>query len=245
MGRKILRLSWDWVQRLVFIYLLLGIFLLSLPRPEKVAVRKRWETRKTRREFDRWASMINVFGFDFDHEDVDAVLWPIAKNMGAAVREFRKPYRWMIRDVGFFQSWRMFSVPNIGRSALLLVELDHGDGRGFVPIYRPRSNEFDWRRKFFDHDRIRKYVGRGVKPARGKYYRNLGRWIAEQAAEDFPDAYAVRVTALHGRMVTPEQWKNGRVIKYRRRNPKVYVLNEVRQTAPSSDQAVSRRNDRR
>ncbi|MGF1508730.1 MAG: hypothetical protein ACFB9M_04420 [Myxococcota bacterium] len=228
MARRFLEATFEWAQRASFIYLLLGIFVLSLPRPEKVSVRRRWDTDKTQMEFQKISESLGRLGFDVTAEDIDDFLWPIARNYGFFIRKAREPYSWLMRRLGFFQSWRMFSQPNIRMTTILLVELDAGDARGFVPIFRPLSSEYNWRWKQFEHERMRKFVDKAVSKPRESRYAALGDWIAQRAAEDFPRAERVRMTALHGPIPPPERYLEGHGIKFRRVEPRVYELERFR-----------------
>ena len=200
-----------WLSRFAFGYLVTGIVIGSLPLPEKIAVRSRWETDKTRREFAGWARTLSAFGTKVEAEDLDAVLWPVARVSGAAIRELRRPYDFFTRATGFFQSWRMFSSPNTRSVARLVVELDAGDGR-WKKIHVSRSSRYRWRRWQLDHQRLRKLVARAVRHPERDEFPRLARWLARQAANDYPEAAAVRVTAEQAKLTTPEAWRAGSAV---------------------------------
>jgi len=121
---------------------------------------------------------------------VEAILWPLAAGTAAVVEVLRRPFEPAITYLGFFQRWRMFSVPKLKSARLAVDVLDEGAWRR---VYASRSPEYDWRRSQFDHDRMRKLVARSVRSAKGKFWNDLSTWIARRAAKDFPNAEEVRV----------------------------------------------------
>ncbi len=96
----------------------------------------------------------------------------------------------------------MFSNPQTSPSRLW-VEVDQGDG--FTPLFVVGSERYTWHGDFFGHHRIRKLLGRIGRAGRGPEYNELGRWLAREAAREFPDAKTLRVSVTPGRRNHPTE----------------------------------------
>ncbi|MEM1022078.1 MAG: hypothetical protein AAGD10_20495 [Myxococcota bacterium] len=216
-----------WSSRFVFGYLLAAIFVLSLPQPHKITTRSRWDTNKTRREFAAWGKSLSFLGLEASADEMDAFLWPLAQGTGKVVRILRAPFKPFMRVTGFFQSWRMFSTPNTSTVAWVVVELDRGDG-AFEPIYESRSSTYDWRSFQLSHDRMRKFISKAVRGYETADFVRLGRWFAQEAAHDFPEAEAVRVVARYAKLEGPEAWMAGAPLEVEDRKAKVFKLEKFR-----------------
>jgi hypothetical protein len=76
-------------------------------------------------------------------------------------------------------------------------------------VFRPRDSEADWNRWQFDHNRVRKLLGRlAVKPHQ-RAYNELTNWMARALARDFPSATRARITLMTWKTLSPEQVRAG------------------------------------
>lgn len=210
-----------WLSLAVFVYVGVGIFSLGLPEPRLLDDRRRWETDRTRREFERLGAP-----FGASAQDVSDTLWPAARFAAKASGTLRAPYLWLTRYLGFFQGWRMFSIPSIV-SSRLVVEIQQPSGTDgslkWKTIYVSRSSRHVWRRFQFDQDRMRKLVSRATRAPQGAPWHRLTRWIPNQVRTDFPRAVAVRMKAERVR-IPPIRDFPGAVRSYELRVEKIVEL---------------------
>lgn len=152
--------------------------------------RQVWNSPHNREQFNHWSATLSRFGLDISSTRLKSELWEFTRRYVRLHSQLMRPVRWLPEQLGFGQSWRMFSNPQTTPSRLWL-EVD--DGHGFEPIYVSRSSEHTWRRSFFEHHRVRKLLGRIGRGGRDAAYESLARWVAKRAFQDYPNAARVRV----------------------------------------------------
>ena len=79
-------------------------------------------------------------------------------------------------------------------------------------IYRSRSKEHDYLGGQLDHNRMRKLVARCGRD--GRLFDHVARWIAREAARDFPNALALRVRLERFDSLPPEGVRAGLLPSY-------------------------------
>jgi hypothetical protein len=164
---------------------------LATPAGSRLNNRQVWNSQHNRDEFEAWAAGLRRVGFSLSGREFQELLWRITTNYLEHRNALLKPLRVLPEQLGFTQSWRMFSNPQTSPSRLW-VELDGGSG--FEPLFVLGSTQHDWHREFFEHHRIRKLLGRIGRAGRAPEYEALGKWLARKAARDFPAAKALRVS---------------------------------------------------
>lgn len=163
--------------------------LFVLPGGSRFTSRAVWNSAHNQRQFDVWAKTLGSLGIPTTGPRLQSQLWSVAKKYSKSRDKLLRPLRWLPEQVGFGQSWRMFSNPQTTPSQLW-VEVD--TGKGFSPIYVSRSSEHIWRRPLFDHHRVRKLLGRIGRGGKDEAYVAFSARIAKHALADFPDAKRVR-----------------------------------------------------
>jgi hypothetical protein len=163
--------------------------LFVLPGGSRFTSRAVWNSAHNQRQFDDWARSLGSLGIRTSGTRLQAELWSFAKTYSRDRDKLLRPLRWLPEQVGFGQSWRMFSNPQTTPSQLW-VEMDTGSG--FSPIYVSRSNDHTWRRSLFDHHRVRKLLGRIGRGGKDEAYVALSARVAKHAFADFPNAKRVR-----------------------------------------------------
>lgn len=194
--------KWLGHARAAFVLLhVLAMLVLALPDASRLGDRAVWKARGTQLDFKQWAERLQGLGFDTDAKRFERWLWDLSqgylKLRAVLVAPF-DPYR---RVAGMTQSWRMFSNPQ-RRPARLHIDVK--DGGQWRPLYVGRSDEFEWRREQFDNNRVRKLIGRFARNIRRGNYRLLARWVARQAAHDYPAASEIRVRLYRFKSLPPE-----------------------------------------
>lgn len=215
------------VQVFLFLFVGSGIFVLSLPEPSMIGTRSRWQTERTRQEFEAWG---RPFGWSAD--EVDALLWPLARQAAAVGRQLRRPYHPLTEYLGFYQSWRMFSTPNLVTYG---IEVDvrraqpgpSADDDGFEPLYRSRSSIHDWRRRQLDNSRMRKLFARAFREGRSFLRTDATQWIARQVKFELPDATQLRLEVVRFEPPSPEAYARGAPVDRRVVESKVVPLESL------------------
>jgi hypothetical protein len=123
-------------------------------------------------------------------DELEAQAWTVAQAYLKCQMPLYAVAQPLVSQFGLGQGWGMFSNPET-HPARLHVELDRG--QGFETLYVSRSDEYAWRRREFDHNRMRKLVGRVFRDQSPALYKELVSWVATQVQRDFPDAERVRV----------------------------------------------------
>jgi hypothetical protein len=162
----------------------------TLPGGSRLVNRQVWDSPHNREQFQHWAGTLEHLGFDVTGASMKHWLWGFTQRYVHAHSTLLRPLRWLPEQLGFGQSWRMFSNPQTTPSRLW-VEVD--DGEGYAPIYVSRSHVHTWRQPFFEHHRVRKLLGRIGRGGRDAAYGALAAWIARRAFEEYPSAAQVRV----------------------------------------------------
>lgn len=174
---------------------------LATPTGSRLSNRRVWDSQHNQDEFDAWARGLNGLGFDVSGQEFQDLLWSFTNTYLKQRQLVLGPVEWAAAQLGFTQSWRMFSNPQTSPSRLW-VELD--TGYGFTPLFVAGSEQYTWRRDFFAHHRIRKLLGRIGRAGRAPEYDALCKWLATEAAREFPNGQFPNAVALRISMYT---WK--------------------------------------
>jgi hypothetical protein len=169
---------------------LLGAATMVPPDSGRWGDRKVWRAPHNREQFKRWSQLLGKAGVRVSARDLEATAWRWARRTVAVWAPVQRPLRPFAAQLGFAQGWSMFSNPQT-HPARLHIDLDRG--MGFEPLYVSRSATLDWRSQQFDHNRMRKFIGRIARTGDETLYNDFARWVAVQARQDFPDAVRLRV----------------------------------------------------
>lgn len=161
-----------------------------LPGGARLGSRAVWDSPHNHDQFAKWANTLSGLGIDTSAEALQQSLWKLTKRYLKTHSALMRPIAWIPMQLGFGQSWRMFSNPQTTPSRLW-IEADSGNG--FSPLYVSRSREHTWHRQFFEHHRVRKLFGRIGRGGRDEAYVALARWTARRAFRELPAAQRVRV----------------------------------------------------
>jgi hypothetical protein len=161
-----------------------------LPGTARMGNRAIWKSRHNQAQFSNWAQALSRLGWELSPKEFENGLWKIEQRYQAIQRPTARALAPLGNQLGMGQSWRMFANPQT-HPARLHIDLDRG--AGWQPLYVSRSDEHDWRRAQFDHNRTRKLIGRLVRKGRRRTYRYFTNWVANAVRDDFDDARRVRV----------------------------------------------------
>lgn len=182
---------WPHLRTALIFFHLASVLVFCLPPPGKVADPAHWKTEQTQAELGVWANRVDSLGIETNREEFEQWLWGVTQRYVAVRKTLDRPFGPYVRYVHTGQGWSLFSQPQTN-PLRVVVELQE-PGAGFRRIYESRSNQYTWRRTEFDHNRIRKFVGRIGRRTTRELYWQLGDWIARMAARDFPRSDFVKI----------------------------------------------------
>lgn len=192
---------WPHVRAWLIVLHVVAITLQALPAPGGAMSRSAWKDPTVQDEIAIWAERLGTTPADLEER-----MWRLGSSWMDVRRSLLTPFQPYYRYAGTAQSWRMFVAPH-RYPARLHVEVHQGGA--WRPVYVARSREHDWLRRELDNDRMRSAVFRYAWPAYARSYKELVDWLADRAAEDFPEARAVRVRFAKARTPTPAEARAG------------------------------------
>ncbi|MEM7156900.1 MAG: hypothetical protein AAF799_28880 [Myxococcota bacterium] len=202
-----------------------SLVVLSLPTPSTVHNKARWKTANAQADLEQMAKRLRGWGIDTDRERLTQSLWDLGGAYLKVQRPLVAPFHWYSKHSGSRQGWRMFASPQRHPAELHVdIELDGV----WVPIYQPHSDEYDWNRAQFEHNRFRKFLGRFARGFVRTHYDHATRWIATKAAREHPEATRVRIQLYRYATPGPEQVKAGIQPKGRYQHPRRFDAEALR-----------------
>lgn len=185
------------------------VTILSLPAPTGARKESVWTDPHVRRELAGWAGMLRGLGIDVEADEMVST----ARAAALGVLDVRDlvvaPLQPYARLTGAQQGWQMFATLN-EEPARLCVRIQYRPGGAWEPLYVAREPEHAWRIAQLDQERARAFMNDWSWGRDRADYRAFARWLADRAAEDFPDAHALQVSMLRARLPTPEQIRAGK-----------------------------------
>lgn len=192
----------------------------AFPSPSGGMNRSAWKDPTVQAEMTAWGERLSI-----PPDELEAHLWEIATTFMAGRKQVLAPFQPYYSHAGTYQAWHMFVAPH-RNPARLHIELN--DGEGWQTIYISRDPALTWKAELLDHSRARAALFRySWKHYRGTF-RRLGRWLAAEAASDFPDAERMRLRWYRYRTPTPQQVRDDEIPTGRFEYAKVYTLSELR-----------------
>jgi hypothetical protein len=182
--------AWPHLRAAFFLFHVVAVTLLALPAPSGGMDRRTWSDPTVKAEFDAWRGRLAAIGVELDARSFEDQLFASASafmDLRAQVLAPFKPYHLYF---GTWQSWRMFIAPHTHPTRL---EIAVREGEAWRTVFFERSAEATWMRDVLDNDRMRSALFRYAWKNYASTWKEFGGWVAQRAAEDFPDADAVRL----------------------------------------------------
>lgn len=216
---------WPNLRAVLVLFHVITVIVLGFPAPAGVTDRSSWNDPSVKDEMRIAASRARAIGFDWTDKEFEDVMFNLAKKYNNVRGWVLKPFKPYAAYCGVRQSWRMFSAPH-RYPTRLHIDLEQGDE--WVPIYVGRSDEYDWMRKRFDHHRLRRIAFlHGWKKYR-RSYRGFTKWVAREAARDFPKAKRIRVRQFKQKSQSPEDVAAGKVHTGKFQNQRIQTLKRAK-----------------
>ncbi|MEM7158202.1 MAG: hypothetical protein AAF799_35500 [Myxococcota bacterium] len=218
--------AWPHVRALLVALHIVAVLLLAIPDAGGVALeRASWKNPTVQAELSAWAERLSTLGYHTDTATLEGDVYAVAKSWTGTLKALRVPVRPYSDYLGVRQTWRMFVAPH-RHPATLHVDIEE-DGQ-WRPIHVARSDEYDWRRGQLDHPRMRSMLFRYGWKRYDRYYRGLTRWLATQAAGDFPQATRVRIRMYGFRTPTPEEVRADAIPEGKFKQQRVFAAEDLR-----------------
>lgn len=201
------RARWPAIRGVLVALHVLAVIVLSCPSSGQLTDPRRWQAANTRVEIERWSQHLRGLGIDTTPQSLTARLRGWAEAYARARRRVAAPFDLYAELTGVRQGWSMFASP---QKVTAELHVDVRDGDTWRPLVRPWDPSLDWRIDARAHHRVRKALGRLGRSFREDRYEGLARWLATEAARDFPEIDEVRVAMWRQRSPTVAQARGGK-----------------------------------
>ena len=217
---SLLKKTWPHVRALLILVHLVSVVILSLPSSNRLGDKSHWDAPSQQDELHAWADRLGV-----EKEEFETFLWNTTQKYIAARRWISRPFLRFADYSGGRQGWTMFANPRrtTGRFEIE-VEID-GE---WELVFRPRDSEADWNRWQFDHNRVRKLMGRLASKPHQPAYNEFTYWVARKLAVDFPKATRAKITLLTWKTLEPSAVRDGENPKENRTQYQEFSLEKLR-----------------
>lgn len=224
-----LRAKWPQIRGVLVALHVLAVFMLAFPAPAGVMQRSAWRDPSVQAEFRIWTDRANALGIGVSQQEFEDFIYDLAIGFMDVRNAAIAPARPYGDYLGVRQDWRMFSAPHRFPTRLHIEIEENGAWR---TLYVERSDEFTWRRAFFEHHRVRRLLFLHGWSQFRRRYEGFARYIAGEAAVEFPDATRVRLSHFKYRSPTAKEAGEGKWdIDGKFINRRVIDLDRVREDA--------------
>lgn len=165
---------------------LIAIAIAALPAPTEAMNRASWKAATVRTELDGWSKRLGV-----PVQTLEERLWSAASAWLATRKALVAPFAPYLKATGCTQAWRMFVAPHRFPERFR-IEARERDAEEWTTLFEERSDEHQWRRRFFDHDRIRGILFLHTWPQHAAAGRRTCEWLARRVFEEQESAEEVR-----------------------------------------------------
>lgn len=205
---------------------IVAVVLVALPNPSGFMKRSMWKLPMVQDELEAWAERMTAVGIPHTAESLEEAVWKDFQQVVTVRKAVLRPFRPYYKYCGTNQSWALFGIPQRYPS-WLHIDLKSAD-EDWSPIYVSRDSRLDWRRGMLDEERYRSFLVYSARESNHRRFVRIGKWLAGMAAEDFPEAEAVRLRWRDQRTLTPAQIRRGRTAEPTFRSEITFELAELR-----------------
>ncbi|MCA9635082.1 MAG: hypothetical protein KC420_03500 [Myxococcales bacterium] len=223
--RQRLARAWPHLRVILVGYHVAAIVVLSIPPAGALNNPAMWRSANTRSDIAGYAAALGQVGVEITPEELGARVRDAAATFGRIRELLAAPFAGYAALVGARQGWAMFASP---QRVPAEVHVDLEIGGEWRPLYRPHDDAAAWRRATFEHNRFRKFNGRFARTFIPPHYDGLARWLAREAAAEFPEATAIRVRLYRYRTLPPAEARAGRRPEGRYEHERRFVAEELR-----------------
>jgi hypothetical protein len=191
-----------------------------MPASSRLGDKSHWDAPRQQTELQAWADRLGV-----DKNEFESFLWSTSQRYLRARKWIARPFLRYADYTGTRQGWTMFANPRLvtGR-----FEVEIEVAGEWHLVFRPRDSDADWNRWQFDHNRVRKLLGRLATRPHQPAYNEFTRWVATQLAEDFPDATRAKITLVTWKTLPPDKVRDGEKPDEKRTQYQEFALEDLR-----------------
>jgi hypothetical protein len=176
---------------------LLAVLLMSIPAPAGMS-RQTLQEENIQANFRDWSDLAKGLGINLEAAKIEELSFTWGTRVLGVRNKALAPFRPYYKYAGTNQRWQMFGYLNRTPGRIEVATCDKINKRLCAKQdwdwrFIMGSDEADWLRPRMEQERIRAIVSSFAWKKRKGHYNALGRWLAAQAAEDFPDAKTLRV----------------------------------------------------
>jgi len=199
--------AWPQVRAVLVALHVLAVLMLAFPAPAGVMQRSAWKDPSVQAEFHIWTDRARALGIDVTKDEFEDFIWDLAHAFMDVRNKAIAPAKPYGDYLGVRQDWRMFSAPHRFPTRLHIELEENGEWR---TLYVERSEEFTWRRSFFEHHRIRRLLFLHGWSQFRRRYDAFGNYLAREVALEFPNATNLRLSHFKFRSPTPDEARAGK-----------------------------------
>lgn len=187
-----------------------GIYALPLPPAVNPGtLQEDWRQRDIR----LWRSWLESIGLDVTHQQIEQQLMFWTGLTGRLHRALKTPFRPLFQLTASNQAWALFAAAST-QPETVVVQVRELDGT-WRTIARRLDPDATWKADVLRYRRIRG-VWDGQKRRTRRTYKDLSKWLADEAFAEMPEISEVQVYIEQGRSVYPWEEPNPMVLKRHR-----------------------------
>jgi len=204
---------WPHIRAALILGHLVAITAMALPSTSKALNKAAWKDPTVKAELRGWASALNQVGLSMTPAELEGVAFGVARRWHRAQKAVLSPMQPYYDLVGTRQAWQMFVAPHRHPSVLHVDVREHGQWR---TVFQARSPVLNWRARELNQVRMRSVVFLYAWPGHRADRQRLATWLAKLAAEDHPQADALRLRYRQQATPRPGERRRAEEGKWRR-----------------------------
>ena len=215
-----MRRWWPHGRALLIALHLLAVFLLALPASNRLSDQRYWHEPAQQAGLRSWAGRLGM-----PKEELQTFLWDLSQSYVKTRRRLVWPFLIYADYSGARQGWTMFANP---RRTTGRFDIEIETEGQWHAVYNRRSDALDWKQWQFEHNRVRKLIGRLINRPHQPAYNEFSRWIARSLAAEFPRATRARIRLITWKTLGPAERRAGEAVKESLIRDQEYSLGELR-----------------
>lgn len=211
---------WPHVRALLILVHLLSVVVLALPASARLSDKSHWDAPRQQTELTSWANRLGV-----DKEEFESFLWRNTQRYVKTRAWIARPFLRYADYSGSRQGWTMFANPRLVTGRFEVEVEIEGE---WQLVWRAHDADADWNHWQFEHNRVRKLMGRLTTNPHQVAYNEFTNWIVRKVAGDFPEATRAKIALMTWKSLEPAQVRAGEKRVERRTQYQEFTLEDFR-----------------